>query len=115
MRQCPNGAPRCRSGGESGSACGVEGHRVAQSLQFLDMVPNSTLRVGAPVVVVRAEIEVARVLVGEQRPDDHENGPADRDDGALPAPTSGDAPVALAEEGVRAAGTDGGLAEERAR
>jgi len=40
--------------------------------------------------------------VGRQVPDDGEQRVADRDDGALFAAASGDAPVAFAEEGVGA-------------
>ena len=70
------------------------------------------LRVDAGVVVVGAEVVEAGVGVGEQVPDDDQDGAADRDDGLLLAAASGDAPVAFAEEGVGAAGGDGGLAED---
>jgi len=52
------------------------------------------------------------VGVGEQVPDDDQNGPADGDDGFLFAAAAGDTPVALAEEGVGPAGGDGGVAED---
>ena len=45
-------------------------------------------------------------------PDDDQDGPADGDDGLLGAAAAGDPPVAFAEEGVGAAGADGGLAED---
>jgi len=45
-------------------------------------------------------------------PDDDKDGPADRDDGSLLATPSGDPSVALAEEGVGAAGRDGRLAQD---
>src|SRR3954454_17336867 len=113
MRQLPE---RNRGGhmpaGRSGSGGGVEGHRVAESLQFPNVVTDSALGVGAGGVVLRSEVEEVSVLVGEQGPDDHENGPADGDDGPLLAAASGDPPIPLPEEGVRAAGTDRGLAED---
>ena len=66
----------------------------------------------AVVVEVRAEVVEARVGVGQQVPDDDQDRAADRDDGLLlPAP-AGDAPVALAEEGVGSAGGDRGLAQD---
>jgi hypothetical protein len=49
--------------------------------------------------------------VGEQRPDDHEDRAADRNDGPLLATALGDPLVALAEEGVGAPGADRGLAD----
>src|SRR4051794_18163041 len=67
--------------GRSGSGGGVEGHRVAESLQFPNVVTDSALGVGAGGVVLRSEVEEVSVLVGEQGPYDHENGPADGDDG----------------------------------
>src|SRR3954447_6336695 len=98
--------------GRSGSGGGVKGHRVAKSLQFPNVVTDSALGVGAGGVVLRSEVDEVSVLVGEQGPDDHENGPADGDDGPLLAAASGDPPIPLPEEGVRAAGTDRGLAED---
>src|SRR4051795_13610369 len=100
-----------RSAGWSRSGGGVEGHRVAELLQFADVVPDLALGVGPGGVVVRAELDELGLLVGEQRPDDDQDGAADRDDGALLAAAAGDPPVALAEEGVGASGGDGGLTE----
>jgi hypothetical protein len=56
--------------------------------------------VGAGGVVVRAEVDELRLLVGEQRPDDDEDRAADRDDCPFLAAAAGDAPIPLAEEGV---------------
>jgi hypothetical protein len=64
-----------------------------------------------PGLVIRAEVDEIGVVIGEQRPDDEEDGAADRDDGAVLAAAAGDPPVALAEEGVGAGGSDGGLAQ----
>ena len=50
--------------------------------------------------------------VGEQVPDDDQDGSADGDDRSFLSPPSGDASVAFAEEGVGSAGDGGGLAED---
>jgi hypothetical protein len=63
--------------------------------------------VGAGGVVVRAEVDELRLLIGEQCPVDDEDRAADCDDGALLAAAAGDASVSLAEEGVGAGGADG--------
>jgi hypothetical protein len=62
-------------------------------------------------VIVRAEVDKLRLLIEKQGPDDDHNRAAHRHDRRLPAASSGDAPVALVEEGVGAAGADRGLAE----
>src|SRR3954451_17714392 len=100
-----------RSAGWSRSGGGVEGHRVAELLQFADVVPDLALGVGPGGVVVRAEVDELGLLVGEQRPDDDQDGAADRDDGPLLAAAAGDPPISLAEEGVGAGGADRGLTE----
>jgi hypothetical protein len=68
--------------------------------------------VGAGRVVVRAEVDELRLLVGEQCPDDDQDRSADRDDRSLLATATGNASVALAEEGVGAGGADRGLADD---
>src|SRR4051812_49678278 len=93
------------------SGCWVEGHGESESLKFADVVADLALGVGAGVVVAGAEVDEVDVLIGEQLPDDGQDGAADRDDGSLLAAAVGDPPVALAEEGVGASGGDGGLAE----
>jgi len=45
--------------------------------------------------------------VGQQVPGDDQDGPADRDDGALLAASRGDLSVAFTEEGIGLAGGDG--------
>src|SRR3954465_1838636 len=100
-----------RSAGWSRSGGGVEGHRVAELLQFTDVLADFALGVGAGGVVVRAEVDELGLLVGEQRPDDDQDRAADRDDGAVLAAGGGDPPIALAEEGVGAGGADRGFAE----
>jgi len=65
-------------------------------------------------VEVGPEILVAGLRVGEQVPDDGEDRVAHRDDRPVLAAASGQAPVALAEEGVGACqrGDDLGLFAE---
>jgi hypothetical protein len=84
---------------------------VAEGLQAADVVADGALGAAAVVVEVRPEIGEGGVLGGQQLPDDDQDGPADRDDGFLLASASGDPAVALAEERVRAGGSDGGFAE----
>jgi hypothetical protein len=88
----------------------VEGDAVAECLEFADVVADAAFGVGPGGVVVRAEVDELGLGVGEQRPDDHEDGAADRDDGALLSSSGGNAPVALTEKGVGASGADRGLA-----
>ena len=83
---------------------GVEGHAVAQGLQIADVLADLAFGVVAGGVVVRAEVDELGLLVGEQRPDDDQDGAADRYDRPFLAPASGDPPIPLAEEGVGAGG-----------
>jgi hypothetical protein len=64
------------------------------------VVALATLGVDAGLVEVGAEIAEADGGVGQPVPDDDQDGAADRDDGPLGAATAGQAPVALAKEGV---------------
>jgi hypothetical protein len=89
----------------------VEGHGVAEGLQFTDVVADLAFGVGARDVVARAEVDELRLVVGEQGPDDDEDGAADRDDRPLLAAAAGDPPIPLAEEGVGAGGADCGLTD----
>src|SRR4051795_2665812 len=86
------------------SGCGVEGDRVAERLEFADVVPGPALGVVAGGVVVGAEVDELGVGCGEQRPDDDQDRAADRADAPLLAAASGDPPISLAEEGVGAGG-----------
>src|SRR3954454_23172132 len=86
------------------SRCGVEGDRVAEGLQFADVVTGFAFGVVAGGVVVRTEVDELGLLVGEQRPDDDQDRSTDRDDGPLLATASGDPSISLAEEGVGAGG-----------
>ena len=65
------------------------------------MVPDLAGRVDAVGVVVGPQVVEACGRVGEQVPDDDQDGARDRDEGFEPAAAFDQAPVALAEEGVR--------------
>jgi hypothetical protein len=64
------------------------------------VVALARLSVDPGVAEARAEVLVAGGGVGRQLPDDDQDGAADRYDGPFGAAASGDAPVALAQEGV---------------
>src|SRR5215469_9857660 len=95
----------------AGSGGGFEGDLVAEGFELADVVALAAFGVDAGVVEVAAQVGVAGVWVGEQVPDDDQDGPADGHHGLLPAAPPRDAPVPLAEEGVGPAGRDGGVAE----
>src|SRR5215208_2129723 len=94
-----------RSGG------GFQGDLVAEGLQRADVVALGALGVDPGVVGAGAQIVEAGGGVGQQVPDDDQDGAADRDDGLLGAAAFGQAPVALPQEGVGPAGGHGGLAQ----
>src|SRR5215207_1265487 len=96
----------CRSGG------GLQGDGVAEGFELADVVALGALGVDAGVVEASTEVVVAQVGVGQQVPDDDQDGAADRDDGAVLAAASGDASVALAQEGVGPPSGHGGLPED---
>src|SRR6266508_2351416 len=79
---------------------GFQSDLVAEGFELADVVALGTLRVGPGVVEASAQVVVAQVGVGQQVPDDDQNGAADRDDGLLGAWAPRDAPVALAQEGA---------------
>ncbi len=76
-----------------------------------DVVAFLAVRSDPGVVEAGTEIVVADVGLGQQVPDDDEDGTADGHDGAFLAAAFGDAPVAFTEEGVGLAGDDSGLAQ----
>ena len=89
-----------RSGG------GFEGDLVAEGLQLVDVVALGAVGVDAAVVEAGAEVTEADVGVGQQVPDDDQDGPADRDDRFLGTASAGDAPVAAPRKvSVRPAAT----------
>jgi hypothetical protein len=80
-------------------------------LELADEVRLAALGVDPGGVAVGAEVVVVGLRVGEQVPDDGEDRVAHRDDRAFLAAASGQAPVALAEEGVGACQCGDDLAE----
>src|SRR5215211_5204996 len=93
------------------SGGGFEGDLVAEGLQLADVVAPGALSVDAGVVEAGAQVLEPCGRVGQQMPDDDQDGPADRHDDPLGTAAAGDPPVALAQEGVGPAGGRGGLAE----
>jgi hypothetical protein len=90
----------------------LEDDGVAECFEASDVASLLGCGRNASVVVVSAEVFVSGLGVGEEVPDDDEDGAADCDDGLLLAPSAGEASVTGAEEGVGAAGADGGFAED---
>ncbi|MFC9767103.1 hypothetical protein [Rhodococcus jostii] len=76
-----------------------------------DVVTHPAFGVDAAGVIVGAEVAEAGKRVGEQVPDDDEDGTGDRDQGFELATVFDEASVAFAEEGVGFGGDGGGLAE----
>ena len=106
-------ASLCRGAGRGKpqSGGGFEGDLVAECFELSDVVTFLAFRAGAVVVEIGTQVVEAGLGVGEQVPDDDQDGAAESDDGSFFAATSGDAPVAFAEESVGLAGGYGGLAE----
>src|SRR3954468_2122452 len=95
-----------RSGG------GVEGDLVAQRFQLVDVLALATVDAEPVGVEVSAEVAELGVRMEQQVPDDGQDRAADRHQGLLGSAAAGQASVALAEEGLGAAGADCGLAED---
>src|SRR5579875_3950124 len=101
------GQRRYGSGGLGRDGDGV----TQQRLDLPDVVLDLLVFVGTGLVVAGAEVGEPGLGVTEQVPDDDQDGAGDGDLGLGLAAAAGDPPVALAEEGVRAGGAGGGLAE----
>src|SRR4030095_10744947 len=101
----PSRSMRADSGG------GFQGDLVAEGLQLADVVALGALRVDPGVVEAGTEVVIAGLGIGQQVPDDDQDGAAHRHDGLLGASSAGDAPVALPEEGCGPPGDPGGLAQ----
>src|SRR5438105_3016772 len=99
-RQLPAGVRAAGWVGRGWLGGGFEGDGVAEGFELADMVAPAALRVDAGGVEVRSEVVEARVGVGQQVPDDDQDGAADGDVGFGGAAAAGDPPVALTEEGV---------------
>jgi hypothetical protein len=90
---------------------GFDGDPVAQGGELGDVVAQSSVGGDSVGVVVGAEIVEAGGRVGQQVPDDDQDGAVDRDEGFESAAAFDDAPVAFAENCVGFGGRAGGLAE----
>jgi hypothetical protein len=84
----------------------------ARHFELADVVAFLAFWAGAVVVEVGAEVVEAGFGIGEQVPDDDQDGPADGDDCSFLAAAFGDAPVAFSKEGVGLAGGHGGFPED---
>ena len=89
-----------------------DGDGEAERFELPDVVTDLLVLVGAAGVVARAEVVEGGRGVGEQVPDDHQDGTGDRDQGLELAAAPDDAPVALAEEGIGLGRGGRGLAEQ---
>ena len=94
-----------------GSGGGFDGDPVAEGGELGDVVTHAAFDVDVAGVVVGSEVMEAGEGVGEQVPDDDQDGAGDRNQGLELAAAFDDAAVALAEEGVGLGGCGGGLAE----
>ncbi len=95
-----------------GSGCGFDGDAVSEGLELSDVVALLGFGVDRSGVVIRPEVDVVGIGVGQQVPDDDEHRASDCDLCPLLAAASGDAAIALAEEGVGASCGDRGFAED---
>src|SRR5215469_13169528 len=92
-----------------------DGDVEAEGLDLPDVVAELVAGIGAGLVVAVAEVGVAGGGVGEQVPDDHQDGAGNGDLSLGFAAAAGDPGVPLAEEGGGAGGADSGLAEGSAQ
>ena len=76
------------------------------------MVSHPSFDVDPADVVVGSKVAESGGWVGEQLPDDDQDGAGNRDEGFELAAAFDDAPVAFAEEGVGAGGRGGGPAQD---
>src|ERR1017187_8351102 len=101
--------------GRYGSGGLGDGDLEAEGLDLADVVTDLPVGVETSLVVAGAEVGVPGGRVGQQVPDDDQDGAGDGDLGFGLAPAAGDPSVALAEEGGSAGGAGGGLAEAAAQ
>src|SRR3954471_18688948 len=87
----PGRSPGCGSGRR------LQGDGVAEGFELPDQAVDLPGGVDAAVVEVRAEILEPGRRVGQQMPDDHENGSRDGDQGLAFAPTLDHTPVACGQ------------------
>jgi hypothetical protein len=94
------------------SGCLGEGDGVPECFELADVVAGLALGVDAAGVVAGAEVVVAGSGVGQQVPDDDQDGAGDGDQGLELAAALDDPAVAFAEEGVGLGSRGGDLAED---
>src|SRR5215469_16658641 len=92
-----------------------QGDVEAEGLDLPDVVTELAAGVGTGLVVAGAEVGEPGGRVGQQVPDDHQDGAGDGDLGLGLAAAAGDPVVALAQEGGGAGGAEGGLAQAAAQ
>ncbi|TDC66092.1 hypothetical protein E1258_03765 [Micromonospora sp. KC207] len=81
---------------------------MAEGFELADEATGLAVLVDMGGVVVRAEVDESGCRVGQDVPDDRQDGSGDRDQGSGFAAAFDQAPVAFAEEGV-GAGDCGGV------
>ncbi len=74
----------------------MQGDLIAERFELADVVALAAFSVDAGVVEAGSQVVEADLGLGQQVPDDDQDGAADRDDGLLGATAAGQAPVALA-------------------
>jgi hypothetical protein len=97
------------------SGGGFEGDLVAEGFELADVVALLVFWVDARVAVAGAQVVETDVGIGQEVPDDDQDGNVDGHDGhdgLLLASASGDAPVTLTQERVGVACAGGGLAQD---
>ena len=94
-----------------GSGSLGDGDGEAEGLDLLDVVAELAVGIEAGLVVAGAEVGEPGGGVGEQVPDDDQDGAGDGDLGFGLAAAAQDAVVSLAEEGLGSGGAVSGLAE----
>src|SRR5580693_9860150 len=118
-----SGARGSAGGAGSGLAGGVgccsgglgAGDGVAEGFELADVISGGPVFVDPGVVVAGAEVGISGGGVGEQVPDDDQDGAGGGDLGFGFAAAAGDAGVAFAQEGGGPGRADGGLAEVAAQ
>jgi len=79
----------------------LEGDLVAEGLELAEVVALGAFRTDEGVVAAGAQVMEVGFWVGQQVSGDDQDGPADRDNGALLAASASDPPVAFTEEDER--------------